>query len=96
MKAAASTEEAGTGATDKKNPSIKVDVNTCPLCGKKFRNGGEKQWIGRDNCPRWFHHKCVNYPDTQHRRNGNANSVSNMILSLNLLLLIFHFVLPSI
>ena len=27
------------------------------------------------------------------RRNGNANSVSNIILSLNLLL---HFVLPSI
>jgi len=32
-----------------------VDVNTCPLCGKKCRNGGEKQWIGCDNCPRWFH-----------------------------------------
>ena len=38
----------------------------------------------------------VNYPDTQRRRNGNVNSVSNMILSLNLLPLIFHFVLPSI
>ena len=77
--------------TKNKKPSIKVDVNTCPLCGKKFRNGDEKHWIGCDYCPRWFHHKCVNYQT--YRRNGNANSVSNIILSLNLLL---HFVLPSI
>ena len=48
-----------------KKSSMKVDINTCPLCGKKFRIGDEKQWIGCDYCPRWFHHKCVNYPDMQ-------------------------------
>ena len=31
-----------------------------------------------------------------YRRNGNANSVSNIILSLSLLLLILCFVLPSL
>ena len=68
--------------TKNKKPSIKVDVNTCPLCEKNLGMGMKSNGLAVIIVPGGF---ITNVSTIQtYRRNRNANSVSNIILSLSL------------
>lgn len=36
----------------------RIDPNECQKCGGRFQEGEELQWVGCDECPRWFHLQC--------------------------------------
>ena len=37
------------------------DTNHCFKCSGVYIDGEEREWVGCDNCYRWYHYKCVGF-----------------------------------
>lgn len=60
------TREEPDEATDSSSSSSseeEIDENRCSKCQKRFRVGNERDWIGCEHCPRWYHKWCTDIMD---------------------------------
>ena len=37
------------------------DTNHCFKCSGVYIDGEEREWVGCDNCYRWYHYKCLGF-----------------------------------
>lgn len=49
--------------TDSSSSLEEIDENRCAKCKKRFRVGNERDWIGCEHCPRWYHKWCTDIMD---------------------------------